>query len=140
MELGRRAARARACHATSPANAVPVPVQANLRSSGCLSFLLEFVLAHMNSRRRRRSSCRHDNGGLTPKDGGMANATSIERLGSAVSSAPPGPDLNNPNRSTSDPAGAGGGNRLGGSWGQVAVPHAVEHPFHCGDDLGGCRG
>jgi hypothetical protein len=39
----------------------------------------------------------------------------------------------------SEPAGAGGGNCLGGGRGQFPVPHAVEHPFHYGDNLrGGC--
>ena len=40
----------------------------------------------------------------------------------------------------SEPAGAGGGNRLGRRRSQFTVPHAVEHPLHRGDDLRGCRG
>jgi hypothetical protein len=42
--------------------------------------------------------------------------------------------------SNSEPAGAGGGNRFGGGGGQFPVPHAVEHPFHDGDDLRCCSG
>ena len=40
----------------------------------------------------------------------------------------------------SEPPGAGGSNRLSGGRGQFPVPHAVEHPFHDGDNLRGCRG
>jgi hypothetical protein len=43
-------------------------------------------------------------------------------------------------RSKLQPAGAGGSNRLGGGRRQFAVAHAVEHPFHDGDDLRACRG
>jgi hypothetical protein len=49
-------------------------------------------------------------------------------------------DWKNPAGSKSEPAGAGGSNRLGESRGQFPVPHAVEHPFHYGDNLRGCRG
>lgn len=47
-------------------------------------------------------------------------------------------DSKNPAGSKSKPAGASGGNRFGGSRGQFPVPHAVEHPFHYGDNLRGC--
>ena len=50
------------------------------------------------------------------------------------------PDWKNPAGSKSEPAGAGGSNRLGGGRGQFLVPHAVEYPFHYGDNLRGCRG
>jgi hypothetical protein len=46
----------------------------------------------------------------------------------------------NPAGSKSEPASAGGSNRLGGSRGQFPVPHPVEHPFHHGDNLRGGPG
>src|ERR1700677_2538019 len=42
--------------------------------------------------------------------------------------------------SASEPAGACGGDRLRGEWGQFAAPHAVEHPFHRRDNLRAGRG
>jgi hypothetical protein len=81
--------------------------------------------------------------------GGMANATIIEQFIQAASQAKPKinppawPDpfgLQGSGWSKLEPAGAGSSNRLGGGRGQFAVAHAIEHPFHCGDNLRGCRG
>jgi len=53
---------------------------------------------------------------------------------------PPSSSVWESGRVKSEPASAGGSNRLGGGRGQFPVTHTVEHPFHYGDNLRGCRG